>query len=124
MCMIADDYVEMLRSTDPVARKAHRCAECGRTIEVGEQYRNERWVFDGRVSGQKTCYHCVFIARPWLMSNCGGWIYGAVYEDIFEHFPDGSSDTPMNVGRIIVGMRRGWRRRDGSLTALPEGVQP
>jgi len=122
MCMIGDDFVEMLRSTDPTARKEHRCAECGRTIGVGEQYRNEVYVFDGEMSTHKTCRHCLLIARPWLLHNCDGFIYGAVYEDIFEHFPDGSEDTPMNVGRILVGMRRKWRRRDGSLMPIPAGA--
>lgn len=121
MCMIGDDFVEMLRSEDRRARKEHRCEECRRTIEPGETYRFEAWVFDGTLDQQKTCAHCVAYARPWLLDNCDGWIYQAMYEDIFEHFPHGTEE-PLKCGRIIVGMRRKWRRRDGELMALPGGV--
>lgn len=41
-----------------MARKKHKC-HCGRTINSGEFYMNEREFEDGEVIVSKTCFHCM-----------------------------------------------------------------
>lgn len=117
MCMIdnGDGVVTMLSEANPRARIAHRCKECGRTIEPGEQYHADRFIWDGKLHNHKTCAHCM-VARGWLWNECGGWLYGAVEEDIREHAYEG---YPMDVRRLAIGMQWKWRTPSGRLLPVP-----
>ena len=42
----------------PVARKEHRCCDCGGLIEVGEKYHAHNGVWDGRGRTHKICRDC------------------------------------------------------------------
>lgn len=125
MCMIDDsEPLTLLVDAQPLARKSHRCGECGRVIEPTERYERHEGVCDGEWETHKTCLHCVAV-RKWLSRVCRGWVYTMVDEDLLEHFREGYG---LWLGRAYVGMRRKWRRRDGKLMApmelperLPEG---
>lgn len=41
-----------------VARKEHKCTECGRTINPGEEYEYVFGVWDGAAQTFKTCEEC------------------------------------------------------------------
>lgn len=118
MCMIdsGDGYVTMIREEDRAAKKQHKCSECARLIEPGEVYRFEFFTFDGSRSMHKTCAHCR-VVRAWLNDECGGFLFGAVEEDIREHAHEGGYG--MDVLRLAVGMSQKWRRRDGQLRPVP-----
>jgi hypothetical protein len=122
MCMIefGDGPVTMLSQADPVARKPHKCNECGRQIEIRERYHVDRFVWEGKLETHKTCAHCV-VARNWLNDECGGWIYGEVLNDFREHVAYGG--YPMAVARIAIGMRWQWRSPAGRLLPIP-GAPP
>ena len=116
MCAIddADYFCEVLSSRTLTARKAHRCNECGRTIEPGESYLCE-FLTDEEQGARvhKTCAHCQ-IVREWLLRECGGWLYSGIAEDIGDHAGYG-----MPVARLVVGINRQWYRIDGSLMPVP-----
>lgn len=114
--------------TRPVrARKPHRCVECARTIEPGEVYYRTAAKWEGDFFTVKTCAHC-HIARHWFWSRPGsGWLEWT-YEGQFaageweEFLLDRRLQDPAEQAfgwRLIVGHRRQWRRKDGSLWALP-----
>lgn len=90
------------------ARKQHKCDECSRIINVGEQYTYDFTVHGRDVDEYHTCQHCA-VARKWLSNNCGGWIYSEVCEEIQEHAEEYPS-IAMPLYRVAVGMRREWRR--------------
>lgn len=94
----------------------HKCHECGRRIEQGETYLAEFYKSDGRTEGHKTCTHCR-VVRQWLGDECGGWLYHGVEEDICEHADEGYYG--FGVKLLAIGIRRGWRRRDGGLWPVP-----
>ena len=105
------------------ARKAHRCSECEREIELGERYMDGRAGYDGSVSVWKTCAHCA-AAVSWLQETCRGYLIHGALEDLLEHWneridADGRNLRSGYLGRSIIGMRRKWRRRDGALMAVP-----
>lgn len=118
MCMIDgdDDRVTVLHERHRTARKEHRCAECGRGIVVGEPYLVERFINDGEASTHKTCRHCEAV-RGWLLSECGGWLYGGVAEDIGEHAQEGAGGLPVKLA--AVGISRRWKRSDGRMWPVP-----
>ncbi len=115
MCMIGgcDEFVEVLSATQPAARKPHKCIECFRTINPGEQYDRHEGILEGEWMTYKTCLQCLSV-REWLAVVCSGWMYGGVLEDIREHFHEGYG---IWLGRATVSMKKKWRKRDGTLMA-------
>lgn len=122
MCMIddCDDHVTLMSDGDHVARKQHRCAECGRHIKPGEKYHADNFIFEGKFSSHKTCAHCM-VARGWLSGECGGWAYGAVEEDLREHVAQRGAVREYGIGvaRLAVGMQWQWKTPSGALLPLP-----
>lgn len=117
MCMIDDgnnDYCTVVSSVNYTAIKEHPCAECKRTITVGEVYLRETVIVDNRRATYKTCVHCQG-ARRCLADECGGWIFGRVLEDIREH-ANGSDDGQLKV--MADRMARKWEMSDGRLLPL------
>ena len=116
MCMIDDsDEPEFHVADDVVARRDHKCGECRRVIAKGETYESSRGKWNGDFDSHKTCAHCC-AAREWLTMECSGFCYGAVREDLHEHFDYGPT---MELGRLLVGMRRKWKRFGGDNMPIP-----
>ena len=61
------------------------------------------------------------IVRQWLSDECGGWLYGAIEEDIREHAHNGI--YPMGVHRLAVGMAWKWRTPRGVMLPIPRVPQ-
>ena len=120
MCMV--DYSEpskLFHRNEPRACKEHICDECGRTIAVGERYETVAGLdFEGWWWKAKCCAHCQW-ARGWLNVQCGGFVYHGVREDLEEHWLEDYLLRNIDLGRRIIGIRRKWRKRDGSLMAVP-----
>ena len=112
MCRIDHgEMISVLSEGQRRAKKAHKCGECGRTIEPGETYESVSGIYDGSFDTYKTCLQCCSV-RKWLANVCAGWVYSEVLEEIEEHFYEGYG---MWLGRAAVSMRRKWRKFDGSL---------
>lgn len=117
MCMFDNsEMAEVLTQKDVRARKEHRCYECRRTIAKGEQYRYETYLADGSISNLKTCRHCLRV-REWLLRECGGFLCEAMLEDIEEHAQE--EGYGVGVKMMAIGMRRRWKRRNGTMWPLP-----
>lgn len=116
MCMAdSGEYNTFSRTVEPRARKAHRCDECGRTIEAGERYRRSSALFDGRFDEFKMCWHCR-VAAQWLEKNCDGYLTQGVHEDIREHIDEYRGvyvHTLRPLKRLDIGMSRKWKIRRG-----------
>lgn len=109
--MIEDGEPMTLAVTNIVkARRDHSCSECGGRIRRGSSYENVHGLCDGIWQTFKTCLPCVNGPRDWLSDECGGWLYGAVREDIQEHLSDligwePATEELMVLKRHEVGMR-------------------
>lgn len=80
-----------------LARKAHRCTECGDDIAVGQRHERVKAMWDGSWSTFRTCLPCVAVRTHFA---CEGWIYGEVWNDIAENmFP-----TMVAGGPCLEGM--------------------
>ena len=122
MCMVEWDDGGRWETVDPpkmrTARKAYVCGECGRNIPVGEQYEHAKHRDDYGLSTQRTCAHCAAV-RSWLVVQCGGWLYGGVYEDLRQHWDEEWLLRSMYLGRAIVGMRCRWWRNAARMPVPP-----
>lgn len=67
----------LVQARQPVARKEHRCMECGRIIAAGERYSNECWRFATGLAEYKMCVDCRSAAR--LMLSYG---MGSLWDDL------------------------------------------
>lgn len=115
MCRIDDcEMVELLQSASRRARKAHKCGECFRTIQIGETYHYEFGILEGYANTFRTCLHCM-VPRKWLQENCGGFVYEQVGEEIAEHAQEYPAlASPLKA--IAEAMRAKW--------AFPGGPMP
>ncbi|MCK5769502.1 hypothetical protein [Algiphilus sp.] len=114
--MIDDaEGVTMLSRREPVAAQPHRCNECGRRIHPGERYTREAFVLDGDFVQHATCAHCA-VVREWLERECGGYVFGAVGEDLDEHALE---YRRIDLLRLCVSSRRRWRNQAGALMRVP-----
>lgn len=118
MCMVDDDCMpEFYTERRPKARKQHRCGECRREIEPGERYMSANGKMDGEIFYEKMCLQCAN-AADLLNTYCGGYLFGGVAEDLSAHICY-TLPWRMQAARAVVGMRRQWRRFDGSGLMTP-----
>jgi hypothetical protein len=106
---------DVFESKDRRAVKAHRCTECGRTIDPGETYQHAAGLMDGNWFTFKTCAHCRTCCA-WLVAVCDGYLFEGVLEDLGEHRFE--SVASWWLLRRIAEARRKWRRSDGTLYPL------
>ena len=85
------ESAKVLHSRKSVARKAHVCSECGREIPVGEFYRNEAVLFEGKVATYKTCTDCESL-RPLFDVWCFGDLWGLFHEEVVRYEGEGMLD--------------------------------
>lgn len=52
------DYPEFYRFSEPVARKNHRCDDCGRRVEIGQKHLAWSGKSDGDVFTARSCKQC------------------------------------------------------------------
>ena len=79
-----------------VARKDHRCTECGETILKGAKYEIVVGKWD-TINTFRTCLSCVEIRDHFACGN--GWIFGQLWEDLRENFfPDMTAGGPCFEG--------------------------
>jgi hypothetical protein len=89
-CVLAsgdyDGSPEFYSISEPKARKAHWCSECGKVVAVGEKYQRYTCKYYGDFSSSVTCLPCIEIAR--FFSCDGGWTPGDMWSDLQDHlFP-------------------------------------
>jgi hypothetical protein len=74
-----DEPIQFRKAVDPIAKKEHKCEECGCTIKPGEKYHYETYLCDRKFWKYKACYICWSIAmdRPCFS-------FGGLREEILE----------------------------------------
>ena len=95
-------------ATQPVARKVHRCEECGGPVLPGEKYERAFVVTYGHADTFKTCARCVDL-RTWVKNNvpCLCWAHGNLNEDLREAVDEARWRAPEET----VGLWFGFMRR-------------
>lgn len=103
MCYCDYEGPEFYHSDKRIARKRHRCTECGCRIELGEQYEHVWGKWDGDVSFHKTCLRCVELSRFVAdKSDCNCIAHGRLIEDCLDIAQEHGHDVP----GLLFGARR------------------
>lgn len=122
--------------THRVARKEHRCYECGGTIAPLDVYECTSGIWDGSPNRFKVCQHCEE-ARDWLLEDtdwvaccneAGGvdgegavFFYGQLSEHLLEQAREGQRKFAFRAYRFVSLMRR--RRKAWTETHEPAVAQ-
>lgn len=99
--------------SEPVARKAHQCEDCGRRIDPGELYLRQRVLGDDGPYTWKRCAHCRALVALYYDEMAFDWHEGVGADDISEWEPA----TPESREH-----KRQWLdkwRSDGKLYPIP-----
>jgi hypothetical protein len=88
---------KFIREKIVVARKKHRCSECGREIHIGEKYEYAFGVWNCDSNVYKTCSDCLSIRFVFL---CYGWCYGQIWELTYEMLGDGISSNSVSLSEF------------------------
>ena len=102
-----------------VAHKTHWCTDCERLISAGESYTTRSGVCDGEIWSARWCHHCV-AANDWAIRE-GCWeLPGGIVENLAQALQCIWEECPsLCAGRMLIGFRRQWTRRDGTLMPIP-----
>lgn len=71
---------EVYSETFPIARKIHKCCECGQDIQPHQKYHKYRGCWDGTWDTFKTCMTCYRIRNTYCFN---GFIFGEL-QDILQ----------------------------------------
>lgn len=110
VCYCDYEPAQLYSETRPIARKEHKCCECGRKIRPGERYERVYGIWDNGPETYKTCVYCLGL-RDTAESrlDCLCWQHGNMLEDVIEAIRDTAYAIPglaMAAGRWIVEGRR------------------
>ena len=97
-----DEYSTVISDKIHVARKEHRCGECDRSIQLGEKYRNEVTIYDGRFDINKTCIDCDSVREHLVCSFYLGEVWSLVEENLSEY---GKDQPWAAIGRLTPAAR-------------------
>ena len=116
MCRTDGEPADVYNVVKPIARKEHRCGECGRTILRGEPYERHSMVYDGSASTHAVCEHCAVLTE-WLVIECGGTITHEMISDIEEHAQEYRRS---DLAELATAARGKWESFRGKpLPAIP-----
>ena len=113
-----EDSCEFEKIEDRKAKKQHQCCECGRIIEIGEQYENFSGKWDGDFGYYKTCSDCLSICKSFF---CNGREFTSVYSMLADHIEymkgEISSDclvplTPRARAKVCEMIEQDWKHME------------
>ena len=86
-CVYIGDYdcAELHSRRMVKARKIHKCEECNREIQPGEEYEYVTAKWYGAFETMKTCQDCLSIREVFF---CEGWVYSGMMEHLTEHIQE------------------------------------
>ncbi len=121
-CFCDYEPAEFYSKSEPCARKAHKCCECGKAIQPGEKYEYVRGKWDGHMDFFKTCSRCTAL-RDHLAAHakCFCWAHGNLLDDIRETvsslpYEAVGSGLLFELGRLAVAIKRA--------PAVAQGAKP
>lgn len=117
------DPCELYTSKLVIGKKQYTCCECCRIIEIGELHDRASGKCSGEFFTYRTCAHCSVVRS--LMHIMHGTNEYFVFEQLKEEvWEEAKNNHDFRWYRLYVGMNKKWKKRDGSLMALPLSNKP
>jgi hypothetical protein len=103
-CYCDYEPATVYRAKRVTARTTHRCYECHRTIQPGEQYESVFAIWDGEANTVKTCRHCLAL-RDYVVAHvpCSCWTHGNMREEVLADAESYAHEAP---GLLFGALRR------------------
>jgi hypothetical protein len=103
-CYCDYEQPSVFNTSTPIARKEHRCTECGRRIAAGERYLYTWGIWDGSAWTFKTCPRCSSLL-DYVKAHvpCLCWAYGNIVDDCLEAAREYAHEAP---GLLFGALRR------------------
>lgn len=117
---IDEEGCEFEKIEDRTAKKQHKCCECKRIIEIGEQYENYSGKWNGNFDYFKTCSDCLSVRKSFF---CNGHEFTSMYSNLAYHIEymkgEISSDcitslTPRARATVCEMIERDWKHMEES----------
>ena len=114
LCWCGDDVFEWYDEHFRIARKRHRCYECGGHVETGERYQIVVGKFEGALETNKTCPRCLSVI-DWIKAHVPcycrsfGGLHDTIYDDIRDVEYEWKKEAPgfvFGLGRRLVAAKR------------------
>lgn len=110
MCHYDVERPEAFIVRRPVARKVHRCEECGRPIRPGQRYARTSGIWDGSPDSHAQHEDCLELLQHIASTHCDGvWVFGDLRDAVSEH----RRDEPALLGRWANILRARRREQAG-----------
>ena len=84
ICYCDAEAPEFYNAKDVVARKQHKCSECGEDIKAGETYEYLFGKWGGETTTYKTCSDCLNLRFALGTTPCYCLVHGSLLEDFSE----------------------------------------
>lgn len=116
-CDYGDVSTQLYRKAEHVARKEHRCYECGSTIRPGERYEHVFAIWDHDATTCKTCARCLDV-REYVAAHapCFCWLHGSMLDDaksVIDEYGHISLGFYIGAMKRVLRAER-WRSRGGA----------
>lgn len=116
-CLTSDfdaDHQDFYHEEMRVARKEHRCRECGKTIKPRERYNRATGKTGNHIWSNATCVICDEVRKHFYCY--GGWLFGALWDDVREQLFENGFRFECMKGLSIEAreaLLNDWRRWKG-----------
>lgn len=102
------DPVEFFERRTVVARKPHRCSECGGEIAVGEKHEVCAYKFEGAFHSDRTCAPCREAAAEFEYHVMGGDLWAMLAEEWDNGAYVQACINRLSTARAKEHMQRQW----------------
>lgn len=96
-CTVDSGYdgeaAEFCREVERKARKSHKCGECRRVINPGENYTYYVGKWDGEIGTHKMCSDCRSVVAEFFRNS---FVFETIWEELSEHINSCEGDIPEN----------------------------
>ena len=99
-CIYVGDYehAECYSNREVIARKEHKCCECGKKISPSQKYHYITGKWEGEWADYKMCNICDEISDTFF---CDGVVFGRLLDDLWEHVFDVDGEI---AGECLTGL--------------------
>lgn len=120
-CYCDYEAFSVYRQAIHVARKQHKCYECGAAILPGDRYESAFGVYDGEPHTMATCPLCLDL-RQFVLAHvpCSCWTHGDMIETIIGDAQQYAHEAP---GLLFGAYRRQVRIKRRSQAGAGEGKE-